>query len=56
MHGGEFHKGRMAQVSITDTGPGIPPEEAGKIFDEFYQMGQPGPEKRLREWGLGLAI
>src|SRR5262249_38072464 len=28
------------QVSVTDTGPGIPPEEADKIFDEFYQIPQ----------------
>jgi signal transduction histidine kinase/HAMP domain-containing protein len=43
------------QVSITDTGPGIPPEEAGKIFDEFYQLTQPGREKS-KGVGLGLAI
>src|SRR5262245_48632407 len=43
------------QVSITDTGPGIPTEEAGKIFDEFYQMSQPGRDKS-KEVGLGLAI
>ena len=38
-------KDAWLQVSITDTGPGIPPEEAGKIFDEFYQMSQPGRDK-----------
>jgi signal transduction histidine kinase len=43
------------QVSITDTGPGIPPQEAGKIFDEFYQMSRPGREKS-KGVGLGLAI
>jgi signal transduction histidine kinase len=43
------------KVSITDTGPGIPPEEAGRIFDEFYQMSQPGREKS-KGVGLGLAI
>lgn len=43
------------QVSITDTGPGIPPEETSKIFDEFYQMTQPGHEKS-KGVGLGLAI
>jgi signal transduction histidine kinase/HAMP domain-containing protein len=43
------------RVSITDTGPGIPPEEAAKIFDEFYQMTQPGREKS-KGVGLGLAI
>ncbi len=43
------------QVSITDTGPGIPPGEASKIFDEFYQMNQPGRDKS-KGVGLGLAI
>jgi signal transduction histidine kinase len=43
------------QVSIADTGPGIPPQEASKIFDEFYQMSRPGREKS-RGVGLGLAI
>jgi signal transduction histidine kinase/HAMP domain-containing protein len=48
-------KDAWLQVSITDTGPGIPPEEAGKIFDEFYQMSQPGRDKS-KGVGLGLAI
>ncbi|HSF58584.1 MAG TPA: GAF domain-containing protein [Candidatus Binatia bacterium] len=43
------------QISIADTGPGIPPEEANKIFDEFYQMSRPGREKS-KGVGLGLAI
>src|SRR5262245_65491627 len=43
------------QVSIADTGPGILPEEASKIFDEFYQMSRPGREKS-KGVGLGLAI
>jgi signal transduction histidine kinase len=43
------------QISIADTGPGIPPQEASKIFDEFYQLSRPGREKS-RGVGLGLAI
>jgi two-component system, sensor histidine kinase and response regulator len=43
------------EISIADTGPGIPPEEASKIFDEFYQMSRPGREKS-KGAGLGLAI
>jgi signal transduction histidine kinase len=43
------------RISIADTGPGIPPEEASKIFDEFYQMSRPGREKS-KGVGLGLAI
>jgi signal transduction histidine kinase/HAMP domain-containing protein len=48
-------KDEWLQVSITDTGPGIPPEETGKIFDEFYQMSRPGRDKS-KGVGLGLAI
>ena len=48
-------KDAWLQVSVTDTGPGIPPEEASKIFDEFYQMNQPGRDKS-KGVGLGLAI
>ena len=48
-------RGAWLQISITDTGPGIPPEEAGKIFDEFYQMSQLGRDKS-KGVGLGLAI
>jgi len=43
------------QISISDTGPGIAPEETTKIFDEFYQLRQPG-EKKAGGVGLGLAI
>jgi len=44
-----------AQLTITDTGPGIPAEETGKIFDEFYQVTRPGQNKS-EGVGLGLAI
>ena len=44
-----------AEVSIADTGAGIPPEEQDKIFDEFYQISRPGKEKS-QGVGLGLAI
>jgi len=47
--------GAWAQVTIADTGPGIAPEEATKIFDEFYQVTRPG-EEMSRGVGLGLAI
>jgi signal transduction histidine kinase len=43
------------EVSVADTGPGIAPDEANKIFDEFYQVRQSG-EKKSRGVGLGLAI
>jgi signal transduction histidine kinase len=40
-------------ITVSDTGPGIPPHERGRVFDEFYRVndgsGQPG-------LGLGLSI
>jgi signal transduction histidine kinase len=43
------------QVSVADTGPGIPAELADKIFDEFYQIPQSGGPK-AKGMGLGLTI
>jgi len=50
----QMNGGAWAEVTIGDTGPGIPAEEAEKIFDEFYQITRPGIESR--GVGLGLAI
>jgi PAS domain S-box-containing protein len=43
------------QVSVVDTGPGIPREEIDKIFDKFYQLAQ-DDNRKSRGTGLGLAI
>ncbi len=43
-------------VTISDNGPGIPPEHVPHIFDRFYQAPRPEGEKRIRGSGLGLAI
>jgi signal transduction histidine kinase len=43
------------QVSVVDTGPGIPAEQADKIFDEFHQIPQAGRPK-IKGMGLGLTI
>jgi len=43
------------KLSVADTGPGIPPLEAAKIFDKFYQMEQSNKQK-AQGTGLGLAI
>ncbi len=43
------------KISVSDTGPGIAAEQAEKIFDEFYQLQQPG-ERKAGGVGLGLAI
>jgi signal transduction histidine kinase len=45
--------GDRVRFSVADTGPGIPQEHVGKIFERFYQV--PGTEDRGRA-GLGLSI
>jgi PAS domain S-box-containing protein len=47
--------GEYIEISVADTGRGIPPEELGSIFEAFKQVGReqgPGP----LGVGLGLAI
>ncbi len=44
--------GRM-EISISDDGPGFPPEFAARLFDKFTRA---EPESSVRGVGLGLAI
>lgn len=44
-----------AIVTITDTGPGIDPQEIGKVFDRFYRIVDADSEHRAGT-GLGLPI
>jgi signal transduction histidine kinase len=44
-----------AVLSVRDTGKGIPAPEQAKIFEEFYQLDNPGRD-RSKGVGLGLAI
>ena len=41
------------RLTITDTGPGIPPEEMAKVFEKFYQI-DPHKTGQVRGFGLGL--
>lgn len=44
-----------AQLVVEDTGKGIPPSEQSTIFEEFYQVNNPGRDSS-KGVGLGLAI
>jgi signal transduction histidine kinase len=44
---------RPAGLSVTDHGPGIPPEEREHVFERFHRGRAAGPESGF---GLGLAI
>jgi len=41
----------VLEIEVEDTGPGIPPEALGKVFEPFYSTKPPGEGT-----GLGLAI
>jgi len=45
----------IAVLRVSDTGKGIPLGEQARIFEEFYQLDNPGRD-RTRGVGLGLAI
>ena len=45
----------MVQVSVSDTGIGIAPEDQEKVFEKFQQVGETLSDK-TKGTGLGLAI
>lgn len=48
-------RGQKINVEVWDTGPGIAPSMREKIFEEFFQIGNPERDRR-QGLGLGLAI
>ncbi len=48
-------EGARYRIEVSDTGPGIPPEEQDRIFDEFHQIDS-SSTKKAGGTGLGLSI
>lgn len=48
-------RGNTLRVEVIDTGPGIPPAEQERVFEEFHQLQNPERD-RSKGLGLGLAI
>lgn len=48
-------RGPLVWIDVCDTGIGIADEHLGRIFDEFYQIGNPGRD-RTKGLGIGLSI
>lgn len=46
-------KGALLHVSVTDTGPGIPAAEIGRIFEDYFQLGKTARD-HSRGFGIGL--
>jgi signal transduction histidine kinase len=51
----ELHHGE-AWILISDDGPGIAPEDAGRIFQPFVRLDQTSDTAATSQFGLGLAI
>jgi signal transduction histidine kinase len=47
--------GAMVEVSVLDSGPGIPPVELAHVFERFHR-GDPSRARSTGGFGLGLAI
>ena len=45
-------EGEEVRISVADTGPGLPPEQIGRVFDRFWKA----QDVDRRGAGLGLAI
>jgi signal transduction histidine kinase len=51
---GAVAKDAFVEISITDTGIGIAPEDQEKVFEEFRQVGTAA--KKVEGTGLGLTL
>jgi len=44
------------QIAVTDTGPGIPERELGRVHEKFYRVPGLEPARGTRGVGLGLSV
>ncbi|MET0262026.1 MAG: ATP-binding protein, partial [Rariglobus sp.] len=44
------------RLTVTDEGPGLPPEQLERVFGRFIRYRTAGEEPAIRGHGLGLAI
>lgn len=52
---GARKRGERVAIEVWDSGPGIAPDDIERVFEEFYQVGNPERD-RAKGLGLGLAI
>lgn len=50
-----YSEGQEAVISVSDTGPGIPPEEHDHIFEKFHRLDS-GDARKTYGYGLGLYL
>jgi signal transduction histidine kinase len=48
-------RGGAVWIEVRDSGIGIAPEQSSRVFEEFYQINNPGRD-RSRGLGIGLSI
>ncbi len=52
---GEYFPEGWLEITVADTGPGIPPQQLAHVFERFYQA-EAGYETHLKGSGIGLAL